>query len=161
MAIAGIAGSVDRWSANWTFWLERDALEAAQVFGENKPVSGLEFGLDAWLMAVAEGVKATVKVFQYGSNCSVSEINNESRLKGDAKVIDIAETVEAFELAFDVWSTKRGCAASDIIARPGHKVWGVLYDVPEYLMSKDTANVAGAGDRSMRSKARNTNARRF
>ena len=28
-------------------------LEAAQVFGENKPASGLEFGLDAWLMAVS------------------------------------------------------------------------------------------------------------
>ena len=29
------------------------ALEAAQVFGEIKPASGLEFGLDAWLMAVS------------------------------------------------------------------------------------------------------------
>jgi hypothetical protein len=29
------------------------ALEAAQVFGESKPASGLEFGLDAWLMAVS------------------------------------------------------------------------------------------------------------
>jgi hypothetical protein len=25
----------------------------AQVFGESKPASGLEFGLDAWLMAVS------------------------------------------------------------------------------------------------------------
>jgi len=29
------------------------ALEAAQVFGDSKPASGLEFGLDAWLMAVS------------------------------------------------------------------------------------------------------------
>jgi hypothetical protein len=29
------------------------ALEAAQVFGESKPASGLEFRLDAWLMAVS------------------------------------------------------------------------------------------------------------
>jgi hypothetical protein len=29
------------------------ALEAAQVFGESKPASGLEFGLNAWLMAVS------------------------------------------------------------------------------------------------------------
>src|SRR5207237_1356444 len=59
---------------------------------------------------LAEGIEPAVKVFQYGSNCSVSEINSESRLRGDAKVIGIAETVEDFELAFDVWSTKRDCA---------------------------------------------------
>jgi hypothetical protein len=29
------------------------ALEAAQVLGRRKPASGLEFGLDAWLMAVS------------------------------------------------------------------------------------------------------------
>jgi hypothetical protein len=29
------------------------ALEAAQVFGESKPASCLEFGLDAWLLAVS------------------------------------------------------------------------------------------------------------
>jgi len=29
------------------------ALEAAQVFGDSKPASGLEFGLHAWLIAVS------------------------------------------------------------------------------------------------------------
>ena len=29
------------------------ALEAAQALGERKPASGIEFGLDAWLMAVS------------------------------------------------------------------------------------------------------------
>jgi hypothetical protein len=29
------------------------ALEAAQVLGEIKPASGLEFGFEAWLMAVS------------------------------------------------------------------------------------------------------------
>jgi hypothetical protein len=33
-------------------------LEAAQGFGESKPASGLEFGLDAWLMAVSTRVLA-------------------------------------------------------------------------------------------------------
>jgi len=33
--------------------MEAVALEAAQVFGESKPASGLKFGLDAWLMAVS------------------------------------------------------------------------------------------------------------
>ena len=41
-------------------------------------------------------------VFQYGSNCSESEINGRDRLRGDAKFADIAETVEDFELAFNV-----------------------------------------------------------
>jgi hypothetical protein len=51
-------------------------------------------------------------VFQYGSNCSESEMNSEARLCSDARFIDIAETVEDYELAFDVQSTGRGCAAS-------------------------------------------------
>src|SRR5260370_18607692 len=78
-------------------------------------------------------------VFQYGSNCLDSEINSKSRLCGDAKFIDIAETVEDFELAFDVQSTGRGCAASDIVRRAGGKVWGVLYEVPDYLIHRETA----------------------
>jgi cation transport regulator ChaC len=78
-------------------------------------------------------------VFQYGSNCSESEINRENRLRGDAKFAGIAETVEDFELAFDVHSTGRACAASDIVRRPGAKVWGVLYNIPDNLIRRDTA----------------------
>jgi hypothetical protein len=36
--------------------------------------------------------------------------------------VTIAETVDDHQLAFDVWSTRRGCAASDIVASPGDKV---------------------------------------
>jgi gamma-glutamylcyclotransferase (GGCT)/AIG2-like uncharacterized protein YtfP len=93
--------------------------------------------------SLTAGVKPTVKVFQYGSNCSMSEINSDERLRGDAKFIDIAQTDRDFELTFDVYSKKRGCAASDIVEAPGQKVWGVLYEVPEYLMSKDTAMAHG------------------
>jgi cation transport regulator ChaC len=82
-------------------------------------------------------------VFQYGSNCLESEINGKDRLSGDAKFVDIAETVEEFELAFDVQSTGRGCAASDIVRKPGGKVWGVLYEVPDYLLSRKTAKAKG------------------
>ena len=35
------------------FYMEPMALEAAQVLGEIKPASGLEFGFEAWLMAVS------------------------------------------------------------------------------------------------------------
>jgi len=78
-------------------------------------------------------------VFQYGSNCSETEMNSPMRLCGDAKFVDTAETVEDYELAFDVQSTSRGCAASDIIRKEGGKVWGVLYEVPDYLIQRETA----------------------
>jgi hypothetical protein len=73
-------------------------------------------------------------VFQYGSNCLDSQINGKNRLCGDAKFVGIAETVDDFELAFDVWSTGRRCAASNIVVSPGRKVWGALYDVPDFLI---------------------------
>lgn len=81
-------------------------------------------------------------VFQYGSNCSESEMNSDSRLCGDAKFLDIAETVEDYELAFNVQSTGRGCAASDIVKKAGGKVWGVLYEVPDYLLHRETAKAS-------------------
>jgi cation transport regulator ChaC len=86
---------------------------------------------------------AMALVFQYGSNCSDSEINSENRLRGDAKFAGIAETVEDFELAFDVQSIGRGCAASDIVKKVGGKVWGVLYEVPDYLIGRKTAKARG------------------
>lgn len=78
-------------------------------------------------------------VFQYGSNCSESQFNGQDRLCGDAKFVAVAETVDDYQLAFDVWSTGRGCAASDIVAFSGNKVWGVVYDVPDFLITRDTA----------------------
>ena len=82
-------------------------------------------------------------VFQYGSNCLDSEINSTCRLCDDAKFVDIAETVEDFELSFDVYSTKRRCAAADIVRKPGDKVWGVLYQIPDYLIDHATAKACG------------------
>jgi gamma-glutamylcyclotransferase len=78
-------------------------------------------------------------VLQYGSNCSDGQINSERRLCGDAKFVGIAETVDDLELAFDVWSDGRGCAASDIVRKAGSKVWGVLYEVPARLIARETA----------------------
>lgn len=82
-------------------------------------------------------------VFQYGSNCLDREVNSNNRLRGDALFVDVAETVEDFELAFDVCSKTRGCAASDIVRKPGGKVWGVLYEIPDYLIGRETANARG------------------
>ena len=78
-------------------------------------------------------------VFQYGSNCSEGQINSKDRLCGDAKLVDIAETIKDLELAFDVWSKNRRCAAADIVRKHNEKVWGVLYEVPDFLISRETA----------------------
>jgi gamma-glutamylcyclotransferase len=82
-------------------------------------------------------------LFQYGSNCDETQLNGDARMKGDAKFISIARTVDDFTLVFDVWAEGRGCAAADIVPSPGHKVWGVLYDVPDYLIARDTAHKSG------------------
>jgi hypothetical protein len=78
-------------------------------------------------------------VFQYGSNCLDSQINSKDRLYGDAVFICIAETVEPFQLSFDVWSRGRACAAANIVPSPGHTVWGALYEIPWFLIGRDTA----------------------
>lgn len=78
-------------------------------------------------------------VFQYGSNCSAARLNSHERLQGTAKSLGLAETVENYELSFDVWSNGNNCAASDIVVGGDHPVTGVLYEVPDELMGCDTA----------------------
>ena len=70
--IAGSARAPQASVALWAFLHGAVMLEAAQVLGELKPASGLEFGFEAWLMAVSarevpikapriKSVKKTVK----------------------------------------------------------------------------------------------------
>jgi AcrR family transcriptional regulator len=51
--VAGSDRAAEASVALWAFLHGAVALEAAQVFGQSKPASGLEFGLNAWLMAVS------------------------------------------------------------------------------------------------------------
>jgi AcrR family transcriptional regulator len=51
--IAGAELAAQASVALWAFLHGAVALEAAEVFGESKPASGLGFGLDAWFMAVS------------------------------------------------------------------------------------------------------------
>src|ERR1700732_2849661 len=51
--IAGSNRAAQASVALWAFLHGAVALEAAQVLGEIKPASGLEFGFEAWLMAVS------------------------------------------------------------------------------------------------------------
>ncbi|MFN2321544.1 MAG: gamma-glutamylcyclotransferase family protein [Trueperaceae bacterium] len=39
--------------------------------------------------------------------------------------------LEDFELAFTRWSTRRRCGVADVVARPGSRVWGVVYALSE------------------------------
>lgn len=76
-------------------------------------------------------------VFQYGSNRSSARLNSPERLNGDAVSLGRAD-LEGYRLVFDVWSDGNACAASDIIEAPGHTVQGILYEVPDLLMSRLT-----------------------
>lgn len=78
-------------------------------------------------------------VFQYGSNTSVQRLNAPDRLCGDARSLGLAFTLEAFELDFTVCSKKNKCAAADIIPNSGRQIWGVLYEIPDNLISRDTS----------------------
>jgi AcrR family transcriptional regulator len=51
--IAGSDRAAQASVALWAFLHGAVALEAAEVFGESKPASGLGFGLDAWFVAVS------------------------------------------------------------------------------------------------------------
>jgi len=83
-------------------------------------------------------------VFQYGSNMSVARLNGDDRLAGDAKVVCVAKTVERFELVFSVWSKSNNCAAADLQpSNAGRTVYGVLYEIPDFLLSRETAKQSG------------------
>jgi hypothetical protein len=61
--VAGSDRAAEASVALWAFLHGAVALEAAQVFGESKPATGLEFGLNAWFMAVStHGELATLRI---------------------------------------------------------------------------------------------------
>ncbi len=81
----------------------------------------------------------TVLVFQYGSNTSSARLNEPTRLNGDARDLGLVRTRDPFELDFDVWSKKNKCFASDIRPGGGRQIWGVLYEVPAFLIDRESA----------------------
>lgn len=135
-----------------------------QEFGEAKNVMGalenalIDMALRSRLVAMAEEAmtllpkkelaasperEQTVLVFQYGSNMSSERMNSADRLKGDARDLGLVRTVRHCELEFDVWSTSNNCGASDIREGGDRQVWGVLCEVPEYLLDRKTAKTRG------------------
>lgn len=78
-------------------------------------------------------------VFQFGSNVRYDRLNSPRRLNGDARLVDVVCTRDPFELDFTVWSEGNACAAADMVPGRGRSLWGVLYEVPDFLMSTETA----------------------
>ncbi|TFH37621.1 MAG: gamma-glutamylcyclotransferase [Anaerolineales bacterium] len=78
-------------------------------------------------------------VFQYGSNMSTARLNSRDRLRGDAHAIGIAQTEGEYEFVFDIWSISNNCAAADLLSGNGRRIWGVLYEIPGWLIGRETA----------------------
>lgn len=87
--------------------------------------------------------KSTVMAltFQYGSNTSSGRLNSYDRLRGDARPVGIAYTEDDFELEFSVWSQTNQCATADIVPGSGRKIWGVVYEVPDNLIKRETSGI--------------------
>jgi hypothetical protein len=74
-------------------------------------------------------------IFQYGSNLSTARLNGPERLGGGARVIGVAHTVTNFEFGFPVWGGINGCAAAGILPGGARPVWGVVYEIPDALVT--------------------------
>jgi len=81
-------------------------------------------------IAVRRSLAKMPLIFQYGSNCLIARLNSPERLNGAAIVKSSAQTVDEFDIAFDVWSHTNQCAAADRVPAPesSHFAWGVLYE---------------------------------
>jgi hypothetical protein len=44
-----------------------------------------------------------------------------------------------FELRFDIWSKTNNCAAAAIVEGSGRRIWGVIYEIPDWLISRSTS----------------------
>jgi len=79
-------------------------------------------------------------VFQYGSNMSSSRINSPIRLHGDARFVCLAFTADLYDFEFTVFSKSNDCAAANIHPNPtGRQIWGVVYEIPDNLIKRETA----------------------
>lgn len=73
-------------------------------------------------------------IFQYGSNLSSRRLNSRQRLRGDARVVGVARTLEPYRFGFPVWGGINNCAAAGILPGGNRPAWGVVYDIPDTLV---------------------------
>ena len=79
-------------------------------------------------------------VFQYGSNCTAARLNGPNRLNGHAEDFGRAQTIDDFDITFDVYSQTNGCAACDLVPTTDRKAWGVLYRIPDDFIRGERAD---------------------
>jgi hypothetical protein len=79
------------------------------------------------------------------STVPTAPLNPRAGRAGAARCLGIACTDQTYHLDFTVWSEQNGCAAADLVPGSGRRIWGVLYDVPDVLIRRETAG----GRRSM------------
>jgi len=74
-------------------------------------------------------------IYQYGSNCDTARL--KERL-GDADDLGRAQTLDEYDIGFNVWSQTNGCAAADLVAAlgTGRHAWGVLYAMSDAAVAK-------------------------
>ena len=78
-------------------------------------------------------------IFQYGSNLNSERLNSQQRLRGEARYLGLVYTREPHALGFTVWSEGNGCAAADLIPGGSQPAWGMLYEIPDALVRRDSA----------------------
>ena len=78
-------------------------------------------------------------VFQYGSNTLPERLNSPGRLNGEAIPLGCAYTCANYDLRFEVDSKTNQCAAANIRKDGARAIWGVLYEIPDLLLSRKTA----------------------
>jgi len=66
-------------------------------------------------------------------------INSIERLRGDACPVGVVYTAEDYEIEFTVWSHRNQCATANIVRGSGRKIWGILYQIPDYLIKRETS----------------------
>ena len=97
-------------------------------------------------------------VFQYLSNTNTERLNAAERLNGRAGDLGAAQTVEGYRLVFDVWSAGNKCAAADLVPQGNRPAWGVLFEIPDELLSRATSGAARSFDQI---EGEGTNYRRY
>jgi hypothetical protein len=66
-------------------------------------------------------------------------LNSSKRLNGRATFFRAALTRDNYQLEFDLWSNYNRCAASDLVEGSGRRIWGVIYEIPDDLIRRETA----------------------
>ena len=79
-------------------------------------------------------------VFQYGIQTHQRRgLIQLIDLMGMQNLLALRIQLKNTSLIFTVWSNGNNCAAADIVPGGTRQIWGVLYEVPDYLIDRITA----------------------